>query len=98
MRWTAAGVVAPNAAATAGGAVRCSRRKMAWISMARVSILRCRPTGFECRADLGQTQPGALLGSGCATQHGQRVTVGERIEGLQGRGVVLPQTAAQHVG
>ena len=34
-------------------------------------------SGFERDADLGQAQPGALIGGRGAAQHGQRVAVGE---------------------
>ena len=44
---TVARVVAPNAAATAAGAVSCSVRSAAWICWARVSRLRWRPADLS---------------------------------------------------
>jgi hypothetical protein len=45
---TVARVVAANAAVAAAGAASCSVRKAVWMSRARASRLRCRPSGFEC--------------------------------------------------
>ena len=56
------------------------------------------PSGFERSPDLRQTQPPGVGGGRCAAQDGQRVTVGQILERLQRRGVVLAQRTAQTVG
>ena len=52
------------------------------------------PSGFERRPDLRQAQPRGVGGGRGAAQDGQRVAVGQIVERLQRRGVVLPQRAS----
>jgi len=56
------------------------------------------PSGFERSPDLPQAQAPGVGGGRGAAQDGQRVTVGQILECLQRRGVVLAQRRAQTVG
>ena len=56
------------------------------------------PSGFERSPDLRHAQPLRVGGGRGATQDGQRVAVGQILERLQRRRIVLPQRAAQTVG